>query len=76
MTTMTQKVTSFKTSKGHDVTVFNVKGVETKGFWTGCTRSVRTFAVVDGTHEVEVETGCVFKAASATKAAGFGGHAN
>ena len=66
-----QKVTSFTTEAGNEVTVFNTKRMAKKGFWAGCAETTRTYAVVNGKHEVEVEKGCVFKASSAVARAGY-----
>lgn len=69
--TQTIRNRRFTSSRGNAVEVFETRevGRNATGF-RGIGRTVRTFAVVAGT-EVEVETGCSFRAESAVKAAGF-----
>ncbi len=69
---MTTNNRSFVSTRGNNVTVFQTfeTGRNVTGF-SGRKRCVRTFAVVNGDQEVEVETGCSFMAGSAVEAAGF-----
>lgn len=71
MNTFTQNVTSFRTAQGNDVVVKRTKRVGDNGTFRGFGETVRTFAVVNGEVEVEVETGAAFRAASAVRDAGF-----
>jgi len=61
---------SFVTNNGNPVVVWNVRSVESSNGLVGHGRTVRTFAQVCD-QEVEVETGCSFRAESAVRAAGF-----
>jgi hypothetical protein len=70
MATATVKNSVFNSSRGNEVVVFNERRVGSNGTFRGFAGVTRTFAVVCGT-EVEVETGCAFKAWAAVKAAGF-----
>lgn len=65
------KVFTGKTERGNDFAVFEERvRVKEAPMWRLRNKAVRTWAEVNGV-EVEVETGCAFKAASAVRNAGF-----
>ena len=71
MENLALNVFSGKTEKGNEFTVWEErKRVKEAPMWRVRSKAVRTWAVVNG-REVEVETGCAFKAPSAVQAAGF-----
>jgi hypothetical protein len=69
--THTMKNHSFTTERGNRVEVFNVKAVGTANGFTGFGQTVRTFAVVNGEHEVECEARAAFTAWQRVRNAGF-----
>ena len=72
MNTMTTRKTRFTTAKGNAVEVFSTWTTERNvtGF-VGRRDVVRTFAVVNGTTEVDVTPGEAFQAPVAVREAGF-----
>ena len=71
MTNLEVKLFEGKSAKGNTFVVFEErKRVQQGAMWRVRPVAVRTWAVVNGS-EVEVSTGCAFKAPSAVAAAGF-----
>ena len=65
------KLFTGKTDNGNEFVVWEERvRVKEAPMWRVRSKAVRTWAEVNG-FEVEVETGCAFKASSAVKAAGF-----
>jgi hypothetical protein len=69
-TTCTVKNRTFTSRRGNACTVWNTKTVGRQGGWVGLLETVRTFVEVAG-RELEVETGCSFRAESVVEAAGL-----
>lgn len=68
---LTTRNHQFTTANGNHVEVFRVSENRTNGTFRGRGQTVRTFALVNNEHEVEVQAGCSFMATLAVREAGF-----